>query len=138
LGKSLWPKGEYAIKGRVVTAMSLLVVGKLLNIQVPIYFKEVVDSINTTPGISVATAAGAAIIGYGAARTGSYLFSEMRNAVFAAVAQKAIRASAGNLFSHLHSLDLHFHLSRETGGLSRALDRGLKYLSVIANECDTY
>ncbi len=62
----------------------------------------------------------------GAARTGSSLFGELRNAVFAKVSSHAVRSVSKNIFKHLHSLDLSFHLSRQTGGLSRAIDRGNK------------
>ena len=64
----------------------------------------------------------------GLARLGASAFQELRNAVFAAVAQKAIRRVALNVFSHLHKLDLGFHLTRQTGGLNRAIDRGTKYV----------
>jgi ATP-binding cassette subfamily B (MDR/TAP) protein 7 len=62
----------------------------------------------------------------GLARLGASAFQELRNAVFAAVAQKAIRRVALNVFAHLHKLDLGFHLTRQTGGLNRAIDRGTK------------
>jgi ABC transporter ATM len=62
----------------------------------------------------------------GLARLGASAFQELRNAVFAAVSQKAIRRVALNVFSHLHKLDLSFHLTRQTGGLNRAIDRGTK------------
>lgn len=62
----------------------------------------------------------------GLARMGASVFQELRNAVFAAVAQKAIRRVALNVFTHLHKLDLGFHLTRQTGGLNRAIDRGTK------------
>jgi ATP-binding cassette, subfamily B (MDR/TAP), member 7 len=65
----------------------------------------------------------------GLARIGSAVFQELRNAIFANVAQKAIRQVACNTFSHLLSMDLAFHLSRQTGGLSRAIDRGTKGIS---------
>ena len=77
------------------------------------------------------TAAGTMIVGYGAARLGATFFSEFRNVVFANVAQSAIRKVARNIFSHLHSLDLSWHLSRQTGGLSRAIDRGTKGISFL-------
>ena len=82
-------------------------------------------------GSTAATAAGAAIFAYGATRIGSTIFQELRNAVFASVAQKAIRRVAGNIFTHLLNLDLAFHLSRQTGGLSRAIDRGTKGISFL-------
>ncbi|CAG8545446.1 9570_t:CDS:10 [Rhizophagus irregularis] len=130
LVRYIWPKDDPAVKIRVVTALSLLVAGKLLNVQVPFFFKHVVDSLNIDMSQfgTVWTIAGAMIIGckYGAARIGSTIFQELRNAIFANVAQKAIRKLARNVFYHLHQLDLNFHLSRQTGGLSRAIDRGTK------------
>ena len=65
----------------------------------------------------------------GIARVGSSAFGELRNAVFATVAQRAIRVMANNIFMHLHNMDLSFHLSRQTGALARALDRGNKGVS---------
>lgn len=67
----------------------------------------------------------------GATRIGATLFQELRNAVFASVAQKAIRKVAGNVFEHLLRLDLNFHLTRQTGGLTRAIDRGTKGISFL-------
>ena len=64
----------------------------------------------------------------GAARTSGSLFNELRNAVFAKVAQGSIRSVAKRTFLHLHNLDLNFHLKRQTGALSRAIDRGTRYL----------
>ena len=67
----------------------------------------------------------------GATRIGAAVFQELRNAVFASVAQKAIRRVACNVFAHLLRLDLNFHLSRQTGGLTRAIDRGTKGISFL-------
>lgn len=77
------------------------------------------------------TVAGSMIIAYGATRIGATLFQELRNAVFASVAQKAIRRVACNVYDHLLRLDLNFHLSRQTGGLTRAIDRGTKGISFL-------
>lgn len=66
----------------------------------------------------------AMILGYGIARTGASLFGELRNAVYAKVAQSSTRALARNVFDHLHSMDLRFHLGRKTGGLSSIIERG--------------
>ncbi|CAJ0763419.1 18720_t:CDS:2, partial [Entrophospora sp. SA101] len=106
--------------------ISLLVGGKILNVQVPFLFKNIIDSLNMDASQfgTVWTVAGAMIIGYGLARGCGTLSQELRNAIFANVAQKAIRQVAKNVFYHLHRLDLNFHLSRQTGGLSRAIDRG--------------
>jgi ABC transporter ATM len=104
-----------------------------LNVSVPFLFKETIDSLNITfPADSTVMAiAGTAVIGYGAARLGSMIFQELRNAVFSVVAQRAIRSASANIFSHVQHLDLAFHLSRQTGGLIRAIDRGSKGINQI-------
>lgn len=114
-------------------AVTLLIGGKLLNVNVPVIFKLIVDALNTEPavGASVMTVAGTVLVGYGAARLGSALFQELRNAIFGRVAQRAIRSAARNIFYHLQQLDLSFHLSRQTGGLVRAIDRGTKGINQI-------
>ncbi|KAG2225858.1 hypothetical protein INT45_007102 [Circinella minor] len=133
LMKYVWPKNDTNVKTRVVIALSLLVGGKLLNVEVPFFFKEVIDSLGTSfPADATYWAVcGAAVIGYGLARLGASAFQELRNAVFATVAQKAIRRVALNVFAHLHRLDLSFHLTRQTGGLNRAIDRGTKGISFL-------
>jgi ATP-binding cassette, subfamily B (MDR/TAP), member 7 len=134
MSRYLWPKGELGTKLRVGTALGLLVGAKVLNVQVPFYFKSIVDSMNIdfiAVGGTAWTVAGSMIVAYGITRIGAALFQEIRNAVFASVAQKAIRNVACNVFQHLLRLDLKFHLSRQTGGLTRALDRGTKGISFI-------
>jgi ATP-binding cassette, subfamily B (MDR/TAP), member 7 len=74
----------------------------------------------------------------GLARLGASAFQELRNAVFAAVAQKAIRRIARNVFYHLHQLDMNFHLTRQTGGLNRAIDRGTKLVSISYDSICTH
>ncbi|KAH8924838.1 P-loop containing nucleoside triphosphate hydrolase protein [Atractiella rhizophila] len=132
---NLWPKDDWGIRTRVAVAMILLVAGKVSNVTVPFFFKEIVDSLNVpidvTTSAGVATVAGAVIVGYGLARFFSTVFSELRNAVFANVAQLAIRRVSRNIFSHLLQLDVSFHLTRQTGGLTRALDRGAKGISFL-------
>ncbi|CAO3662629.1 unnamed protein product [Umbelopsis vinacea] len=133
LMRYVWPKDDAGVKARVIIALSLLVGGKLLNVQVPFFFKNVIDSLNITftDDMTLLTVCGAAVIGYGLARLGASAFQELRNAVFAAVAQKAIRRIARNVFYHLHQLDMSFHLTRQTGGLNRAIDRGTKGISFL-------
>ncbi|PWN31439.1 putative ATP-binding cassette transporter protein, mitochondrial [Meira miltonrushii] len=135
----IWPKGDRGTKIRVILALALLVGGKLLNVQVPFFFKGIVDQINevvnapldmTNPNTAW-TIAGAAIVGYGLSRVGAAVFSELRNAVFANVAQRSIRRVARSVFTHLLRLDLGWHLSRQTGGLTRAIDRGTKGISFL-------
>ncbi|RKP05127.1 iron-sulfur clusters transporter ATM1, mitochondrial [Thamnocephalis sphaerospora] len=140
----VWPKDDMSVKIRVVTALALLGGGKLLNVQVPFFFKQIIDSLNVDipEGGTVMTVAGAVLIGCrltmsfaldidGLSRVGAFAFQELRNAVFANVAQRAIRRVARSVFDHLLSLDLSFHLSRQTGGLSRAIDRGTKGISFV-------
>ncbi|KAL4892673.1 P-loop containing nucleoside triphosphate hydrolase protein [Aspergillus ambiguus] len=134
MAKYLWPKDDWGTKLRVGTALSLLVGAKVLNVEVPFYFKSIVDSMNVdfaAVGGTAYTVAGSMIIAYGATRIGATLFQELRNAVFASVAQKAIRRVARNVFEHLLRLDLNFHLTRQTGGLTRAIDRGTKGISFL-------
>lgn len=134
MSRYLWPKDGFGTKVRVGVAVSLLMGAKLLNVQVPFYFKSIVDSMNidfTAVGGTAAAVAGSMIVAYGAARIGATVFQELRNAVFASVAQKAIRGVARNVFDHLLRLDLSFHLSKQTGGLTRAIDRGTKGISFL-------
>ncbi|KAF4471043.1 iron-sulfur clusters transporter ATM1 mitochondrial [Fusarium albosuccineum] len=134
MSRYLWPKDDWGSKLRVSFAVALLIGAKVLNVQVPFYFKSIVDSMNidiAAVGGTATTVAGTMILAYGATRIGATVFQEVRNAVFASVAQKAIRRVAGNVFEHLLRLDLTFHLSKQTGGLTRALDRGTKGISFI-------
>ncbi|XP_029421549.1 ATP-binding cassette sub-family B member 7, mitochondrial isoform X5 [Nannospalax galili] len=111
-----------------------------MNIMVPFMFKYAVDSLNQMSGNmlnlsdapnTVATMATAVLIGYGVSRAGAAFFNEVRNAVFGKVAQNSIRRIAKNVFLHLHNLDLGFHLSRQTGALSKAIDRGTRGISFV-------
>ncbi|KAF4892843.1 Iron-sulfur clusters transporter ATM1 [Colletotrichum viniferum] len=134
MSRYLWPKDSLSTKVRVGLAVSLLIGAKVLNVQVPFYFKSIVDAMNIDFGATGGTAvaiAGSMILAYGATRIGATVFQELRNAVFASVAQKAIRKVACNVFDHLLRLDLSFHLSKQTGGLTRAIDRGTKGISFL-------
>lgn len=130
----IWPKGNNKVKLRVIAALLLLIGAKLLNVQVPFFFKDVVDSMNvdwSDSTVALPAAIALTVICYGAARFGSVLFGELRNAVFARVAQNAIRTVSLETFKHLMKLDLGWHLSRQTGGLTRAMDRGTKGISYV-------
>ncbi|CAB3995971.1 ATP-binding cassette sub-family B member 7, mitochondrial [Paramuricea clavata] len=133
----VWPKDRNDLKIRVVLAISLLVGSKVLNVQVPFLFKYAVDHLNNAAPLmdtvagSAMTLTTALLLGYGAARAGASLFNELRNAVFAKVAQSSIRTVAKRTFLHLHNLDLSFHLSRQTGYLSRAIDRGTRGINFM-------
>ncbi|SCV02449.1 LAME_0H00782g1_1 [Lachancea meyersii CBS 8951] len=134
LFKYIWPRGDNKVRTRVIIALGLLVGSKLLNVQVPFFFKHIVDSMNIewTDATSVLPIAiGTMVLSYGAARFGSVLFGELRNAIFASVAQNAITKVSIQTFQHLMKLDLGWHLSRQTGGLTRAMDRGTKGISYV-------
>uniref|UniRef100_A0A8C9VZ48 Iron-sulfur clusters transporter ABCB7, mitochondrial n=1 Tax=Scleropages formosus TaxID=113540 RepID=A0A8C9VZ48_SCLFO len=136
----VWPKDRPDLRARVAISLGLLAGAKVTNIMVPFMFKYAVDGLNQMSGNllnlseapnTVATMATAVLIGYGVSRAGAALFNELRNAVFGKVAQSSIRRIAKNVFLHLHSLDLGFHLSRQTGALSKAIDRGTRGISFV-------
>ncbi|KAI9453320.1 P-loop containing nucleoside triphosphate hydrolase protein [Lactarius psammicola] len=133
LAVHIWPKNDWATRGRVILGVGLLVSGKLLNVQVPLFFKEIIDTLNIPLDAqsTVWVVCGSVVLAYGAARIGATLFGELLNAVFANVGQRAVRTVARQTFEHLLNLDLKFHLSRQTGGLTRAIDRGTKGVTFI-------
>lgn len=140
LATYIWPKGNDVVKKRVMIALGLLVGAKLLNITVPFFFKHTVDILNSAAGgklnletgeAAVATTIVALIIGYGLARGSSAAFNELRNTIFAKVAQHSIRRLAQKVFLHLHNLDLAFHLNRQTGALSKTIDRGSRGIATV-------
>ncbi len=118
-------------KGRVVLAMVLLVLAKLANVAVPLVLKEIVDAMNKPKAMLFVPVF--LVVGYGLLRLFSTLFGELRDAVFAKVTQRAIRRVALKLFVHLHNLSLRFHLERQTGGVSRDIERGTKGISFLLN-----
>ena len=118
-------------KGRVILAMSLLILAKLANVAVPLVFKQIIDSFDKSHAVLLVPVS--LILGYGALRLMSTLFGELRDAVFAKVTQRAIRRVALQVFEHLHSLSLRFHLDRQTGGVSRDIDRGTRGIGFLLN-----
>src|SRR5208282_5784873 len=127
----LWPKGAAELKARVVTALLFLLAAKLCNVYVPMLYKRAVDSLSQGAGGHVTAAATAAagvplaiILAYGLARVMALVFGELRDAIFAKVAARAIRQVALRTFVHLHRLALRFHLDRRTGGMVRSIERG--------------
>ena len=123
LARHLWPKGEKALRTRVVIAAAMLVLAKLINVYVPILYKQTIDAFGTAAAQAVAVPV-ALILAYGVARVMAQAVGEIRDAVFAPVSQRAIRNLALEVFGHLHALSLRFHLERQTGGLSRVIERG--------------
>ena len=137
----LWSRIGWDLRARVGAALACLVVAKLANVYVPILFKGMVDALSPKIGIEGAVTAGVAglaiavpvglLLAYGLARVMSQAFSELRDGIFARVAQRAIRNVALQTFGHLHALSLKFHLDRQTGGLTRAIERGAKGIEFL-------
>ena len=130
LSRYLWPAGETDMRLRVAVALGLLALAKLANVYVPVLYKEAVDILAASTSTVVALPLGL-LVGYGAIRVLSITFAELRDAVFAKVAQRAIRKVALTTFRHLHRMGLRFHLERQTGGLSRAIERGTKGIDFL-------
>ncbi|MDB5488543.1 MAG: transporter,fused ATPase and permease component, partial [Reyranella sp.] len=130
LARHLWPKGETTLRMRVVVALVLLVAAKLVNVYVPILYKQAVDALGSPTAQAVAVPI-ALIVAYGAARVLAQAFGEIRDAIFAPVSQRAIRNLALEVFGHLHALSLRFHLERQTGGLSRVIERGTQGMDFL-------
>jgi len=118
-------------KGRVVLAMATLILAKLANVAVPLVLKLIVDAMNKPKAMLILPVF--LVVGYGLLRLFSTLFGELRDAVFAKVTQRAIRRVALKLFVHLHNLSLRFHLERQTGGVSRDIERGTKGIGFLLN-----
>jgi ATP-binding cassette, subfamily B (MDR/TAP), member 7 len=135
LSAYVWPEDDPSLRRRVIASMALLVASKALTVSVPFLFKQAIDALNVGAAVAAASPAAAVptglLLGYGAARIGASLGSELRNAVFATVARKAIVDVAVRTFRHLHDLPLKFHLNRETGALARHIDRGQKGIDFI-------
>ncbi|EDS29700.1 ATP-binding cassette sub-family B member 7 [Culex quinquefasciatus] len=131
----IWPKDDALVRKRVMISLGLLGGAKVLNVCVPFMFKMGVDNLSTLSMDTVPQAAAsmtiAVLLGYGIARAGAAGFNELRNAVFARVAQHSIRKIATNVFLHLHNLDLQFHLSKQTGALSKTIDRGSRGINFV-------
>lgn len=131
LAPHLWPQGETELKARVVIALMLLALSKVAGVYVPILFKEAIDALSAKDVDAVVLAPVGLIVAYGLLRVLSQAFGELRDAVFAKVAQRAIRRVGLETFRHLHALSLRFHLDRQTGGLSRAIERGTKGIEFL-------
>src|SRR3954463_431706 len=116
-------------KGRVILALACLVVAKLANVAVPLVMKEVVDGLDAKAAMVAVPVA--LLATYGLLRFSTTLFAELRDVVFIRVTQRAIRRVALGVFRHLHSLSLRFHLDRQTGGMTRDIERGTRGISTL-------
>ena len=115
-------------KWRVVAALVFMVAAKLANVGVPVLLKQLVDALDvklSDPQALLVVPAGL-LVAYGALRFSSSLFTELRDLVFAKATQGASRSIALATFRHLHALSLRFHLERQTGGMTRDIERGVR------------
>ncbi|WPY95559.1 ABC transporter ATP-binding protein/permease [Limimaricola variabilis] len=125
----LWPEGEAWVKRRVVLAVSLLVVAKLIAVATPIFYKAAVDALageGESAAMLLALGAAGLTVIYGLARLANVGFQQLRDVVFTPVGQRALRKLALRTFRHIHAMSLRYHISRKTGGLSRIIERGVK------------
>ena len=128
----LWPVGQSEMRARVVLALVLLGASKVATIFVPILFGQAVDVLAGVEEVSaVVYLPLGVIVAYGLARILSLAFAQLRDGVFARVGQRVIRTVALQVFRHLHALSLRFHLARQTGGLSRSIERGTKAIEML-------
>jgi ATP-binding cassette subfamily B protein len=127
--KTLWPLlREFPL--RIGAAMACLVAAKLAGTVLPMVLKHVVDALDAK-GHGVLAVPMGLLLAYGALRLASVLFAELRDVVFGRVGERAMRRAALSVFRHLHALDLDFHLSRRTGGLSRDIERGIAGINFL-------
>ncbi len=130
----LWPKGEPGLRARVVVSVMFLVAAKAANVLVPLAYARAVDALAPASGAGALVAVPVAlVIGYGLLRAASSAFAELRNAVFAKVQARAARRIALSVFSHLHALSMRYHMDRQTGGVSRVVERGTRGVTLVLN-----
>jgi ATP-binding cassette subfamily B protein len=125
----LWPEGQTWVKRRVVIALAVLLLSKVIAVGTPVLYKQAVDAL-APEGATAATVLGLGAVGltlaYGLARLMSVGFQQLRDVVFTRVGQRALRQLALETFTHIHRLSMRYHITRKTGGLSRIIERGVK------------
>ncbi|HEX3209413.1 MAG TPA: ABC transporter ATP-binding protein/permease [Geminicoccaceae bacterium] len=126
----LWPRESLELRIRVVVAFTLLVAAKLITVQVPFFFKAVVDRLSAPEGALLALPI-AALLAYGLARLTAAGFGELRDGIFAKVAERAARRVSLKVFEHLFDLALRYHLERRTGELARVTERGVQAIRFL-------
>lgn len=119
----------WEFRGRVLLSLALLLGAKFASVSVPLVLKEIIDSLSKTQAALVLPLT--LIIGYGLLRFASTTFADLRDVVFAKVTQRAMRRVSLVVFEHLHALSLRFHLERQTGGITRDIERGSKAISSL-------
>jgi ABC-type multidrug transport system fused ATPase/permease subunit len=119
----------WEFRGRVLLALALLVGAKMASVAVPLVLKEIIDALDKPrPELVLPLAF---ILGYGILRFASTTFADLRDVVFAKVTQRAMRRISMAVFDHLHALSLRFHLERQTGGITRDIERGARAVSSL-------
>ena len=126
----VWPTDDWGIRRRVLLALCALVAAKLINVYIPIIYRDAVDMLGGVTSTVIVLPL-ALMLGYGGARILGVAFEQFREAMFARVTYRAMRRAALNVFHHLHALSLRFHLERRTGGLSRVIERGIKGIEFL-------
>lgn len=117
----------WTFKGRVILALSCLIAAKVANLGVPILLKKMIDAMDVpSEAQALVVVPMALIVAYGLLRLSASLFTEMRELIFSRVTESAVRTLALQVFEHLHGLSLRFHLSRQTGGMTRDIERGTR------------
>ena len=127
----LWPENEWGLRARVVLALASLVAAKVAVVYLPLVYRDAIDALDIGQRSVALVLPVGLILAYGAARVLSLAFGELRDALFAKVGQRAVRTIALQVFRHLHFLSLEFHLSRQTGGLSRSIERGTRAIEIL-------
>lgn len=125
----LWPQGETWVKRRVVAALAMLALAKVVSVATPFFYKAAVDRLAgdaPSDAMLIGLTAVSLTMIYGLARLGAVAFGELRDAIFVRVGQRALRKLALETFTHIHRLSMRYHISRKTGGLSRIVERGVK------------
>lgn len=122
----LWPQNMAWVKRRVVISMLILLLAKVVTVVTPVFYKGAVDALAGEGVPMLALGAIGLTVAYGMARLMSNGFQQLRDAVFAAVGQRALRQLALETFRHIHKLSMRYHITRKTGGLSRIIERGVK------------
>ena len=126
VGPYLWPAEAPWVKYRVVLAIAVLVLAKVIAVYTPMIYKSAVDSLAAEGHSPLALGAVGLTVAYGMARILTIGFQQLRDAVFAPVGQRALRRLALETFTHIHRLSMRYHITRKTGGLSRIIERGVK------------
>jgi len=121
----------WAYKWRMLFALGCLISAKFANVTVPLIFKQLVDGLDISRSQAFIVVPAALLLAYGALRFSTSLFTELREIVFARVTQEAVREISLQVFGHLHALSLRFHLERQTGGLTRDIERGTRSIGSL-------